>query len=220
MLGLSARPEADSFWRRARSCPGKSSARPGAGPVRPTRGGLVLEEGARGGLAATSGYLHTSGMAELHATQVQTIDGATTTLEAFDGKVLLIVNTASQCGFTPQFAELEELYRRYRDRGFAVLGFPCNQFGGQDPGTNDEIASFCQSKYDVTFPMFAKSEVNGSGAHPLFRHLTKTAPGLMGSERIKWNFTKFLVDRNGDVVKRYAPTTKPSKIAPDIEALL
>ncbi len=151
---------------------------------------------------------------------VQTIDGRSTTLEDFDGKVLLIVNTASQCGFTPQFAGLEELYQRYRDRGFATLGFPCNQFGGQDPGSNDEIATFCQTNYGVSFPMFGKVEVNGPGAHPLFRHLTKTAPGLMGSERIKWNFTKFLVDRSGTVVKRYAPTTKPSKIAPDIEALL
>ncbi len=159
-------------------------------------------------------------MAELHATQVQTIDGATTTLEAFEGKVLLIVNTASQCGFTPQLGELEELYRRYRDRGFVVLGFPCNQFGGQEPGTNEEIAGFCQSKYDVTFPMFGKIEVNGPGAHPLFRKLSKAAPGLMGSERIKWNFTKFLVDRAGNVVHRYAPTTKPSKIGADIEALL
>lgn len=159
-------------------------------------------------------------MAEIHETQVQTIDGQPTSLEAYDGKVLLIVNTASQCGFTPQFAELEELYQRYRDHGFVVLGFPCNQFGAQDPGSNDEIATFCQKNYGVSFPMFAKVEVNGPGAHPLFRLLTKEAPGLMGSERIKWNFTKFLVDRGGKVVKRYAPTTKPAKIAPDIEALL
>jgi glutathione peroxidase len=133
--------------------------------------------------------------------------------------VLLIVNTASKCGFTPQFAGLEELFETYKDRGFTVLGFPCNQFGSQDPGSNDEITEFCQLNYGVSFPMFGKIEVNGSGAEPLFEHLKSAAPGTLGN-RIKWNFTKFLVSREGEVVKRYAPTTKPEAIKADIEALL
>ena len=141
-------------------------------------------------------------------------------LEDFKGKVLLIVNTASKCGFTPQFAGLEELYEKYRDQGVAVLGFPCNQFGKQDPGSNDEIQEFCQLNYGVSFPMFGKIEVNGSGADPLFKHLKQEAPGALGSKGIKWNFTKFLVDAQGNVVKRYAPTVKPKDIEKDLKALL
>ena len=149
-----------------------------------------------------------------------TLSGDEKALADFKGKVLLIVNTASKCGFTPQFAGLEKLYEKFADRGFVVLGFPCNQFGKQDPGSNDEIAGFCQKNYGVSFPMHAKVEVNGEGTHPLFQQLKTAAPGLMGSTRIKWNFTKFLVDREGRVVKRYAPTTKPEAIAEDVEALL
>lgn len=141
-------------------------------------------------------------------------------LSDFAGQVLLIVNTASQCGFTPQYAGLEALYRRFRDRGFAVLAFPCNQFGAQEPGDDAEIASFCSLTYDVSFPVFAKVEVNGADASPLFAHLKKAQRGVLGTEAIKWNFTKFLVDREGNVVARYAPTTKPEDIAADIEALL
>jgi glutathione peroxidase len=140
-------------------------------------------------------------------------------LKEFEGKVLLIVNTASKCGFTPQFAGLEELYEKYKDKGLEVLGFPCNQFGKQDPGSNDEIQEFCQLNYGVSFPMFGKIEVNGSGADPLFKHLKSEAPGML-TKNIKWNFTKFLVDASGNVVKRYAPTVKPKDIEDDIEALL
>jgi glutathione peroxidase len=140
-------------------------------------------------------------------------------LKEFEGKVLLIVNTASKCGFTPQFAGLEELYEKYKDQGLEVLGFPCNQFGKQDPGSNDEIQEFCQLNYGVSFPMFGKIEVNGSGADPLFKHLKDEAPGML-TKNIKWNFTKFLVDADGNVVKRYAPTVKPKDIEADIEALL
>ena len=140
-------------------------------------------------------------------------------LEDYRGQVLLIVNTASRCGFTPQFAGLESLYKRYRDRGFTVLGFPCNQFGGQDPGSQNEIVAFCQLNYGVSFPMLGKIEVNGRGADPLFEHLKNAAPGTLG-KRIKWNFTKFLIGREGEVIKRYAPSTTPEAIAADIEALL
>jgi glutathione peroxidase len=140
-------------------------------------------------------------------------------LEAHRGRVVLIVNTASRCGFTPQFAGLQELHERYHEQGLDVLGFPCNQFGNQDPGSNEEIAEFCQLNYGVSFPVFARIEVNGSGEDPLFTHLKSAAPGTLG-KRIKWNFTKFLVSREGEVVKRYAPTTKPEAIAADIEALL
>lgn len=151
---------------------------------------------------------------------VRAADGTETDLSAHAGQVLLIVNTASRCGFTPQYAGLEALYRKYRDRGFAVLGFPCNQFGAQEPGDAAEIASFCSLTYDVTFPVFAKIDVNGSAAAPLWKHLKHAAPGLLGSEAIKWNFTKFLVDRSGAVVERYAPTTTPDAVSPDIERLL
>ena len=136
------------------------------------------------------------------------------------GKVLLVVNTASKCGFTPQYDGLEKLYEQYKDRGFEVLGFPCNQFGGQEPGDADEIAEFCKVNFGVTFPLMAKIDVNGDGASPLSDWMKKEAPGLMGSKAIKWNFTKFLVDREGNVVRRYAPTDKPERLAKDIEALL
>jgi glutathione peroxidase len=148
------------------------------------------------------------------------LEGQPVALQEFTGKVMLVVNTASKCGFTPQYAGLEALYQKYRDRGLVVLGFPCNQFGEQEPGSADEIGSFCQKNYGVSFPMFEKIEVNGDGAHPLYRWLKQTAPGLLGTERIKWNFTKFLLDRRGAVVDRYAPTTKPAELARDIEALL
>ena len=151
---------------------------------------------------------------------VTAADGSTADLSAYAGKVLLIVNTASKCGFTPQYAGLEALHRDLAGQGFEVLGFPCNQFGGQEPGDAAEIANFCSLTYDVTFPMFAKIDVNGDKADPLFEQLKSEAPGLMGSKSIKWNFTKFLVDRSGKTIKRYAPTTKPEEIKADIEALL
>ena len=150
----------------------------------------------------------------------QTTGGKPRSMSDFQGKVLLVVNTASKCGFTPQFAGLEELYEKYREQGLEVLGFPCNQFGKQDPGTNEEITEFCQLNYGVSFPMFGKIEVNGSGTDPLFQHLKKEAPGALGTERIKWNFTKFLIDSNGKVVKRYAPTVKPKDIEKDVKKLL
>ncbi|MCB1678956.1 MAG: glutathione peroxidase [Halioglobus sp.] len=149
-----------------------------------------------------------------------TAAGEKKSLADYRGKVLLVVNTASKCGFTPQFAGLEELYEKYRDAGLEILGFPCNQFGKQDPGSNDEIVEFCQLNYGVSFPMFGKIEVNGGGAEPLFKYLKKAAPGALGSRGIKWNFTKFLIDADGNVVKRYAPTDKPAAIEKDIEKLL
>jgi len=151
---------------------------------------------------------------------VKAANGATADLSAYAGKVLLIVNTASKCGFTPQYEGLEALHRELGPRGFEVLGFPCNQFGAQEPGDAAEIANFCSLTYDVTFPLFAKIDVNGSDADPLFEKLKDEAPGLMGSRSIKWNFTKFLVDRGGRTIRRYAPTTKPEEIRADIEALL
>ena len=141
-------------------------------------------------------------------------------LADYAGKVLLIVNTASHCGFTPQYEGLEALYQRFRERGLVVLGFPCNQFGAQEPGTPAEIASFCQKNYGVSFPIFARIEVNGDNTHPLYQHLKKAAPGLLGTEGIKWNFTKFLINRKGEVIKRYASAMAPESIASDIEALL
>jgi len=150
----------------------------------------------------------------------QTPSGEDRPISDFNGKVLLVVNTASKCGFTPQFAGLEELYEKYKDQGLEVLGFPCNQFGKQDPGSNGEITEFCQLNYGVSFPMFGKVEVNGGGADPLFKHLKSEAPGALGTEAIKWNFTKFLIDSSGNVIKRYAPKTKPADIAADIESLL
>lgn len=152
--------------------------------------------------------------------EVKAADGGPASLDTWRGKVLLIVNTASKCGFTPQYEGLEDLHRDLGARGFEVLGFPCNQFGGQEPGDAAEIANFCSLTYDVTFPVFAKIEVNGPNADPLFERLKADAPGLLGSKAIKWNFTKFLIDRDGQVVRRYAPTTKPEDIVKDIEALL
>ncbi len=148
------------------------------------------------------------------------ISGTSVPLKQFQGKAMLIVNTASACGFTPQFAGLEELHKAYGDKGLVVLGFPCNQFGSQDKGSNDEIAEFCQLNYGVSFPMMAKIDVNGSGAHPLYQYLTKEAPGLLGSKAIKWNFTKFLIGKDGSVLKRYAPTDTPKSLAGDIESAL
>lgn len=148
------------------------------------------------------------------------IDGKRVKLSRYEGQVMLIVNTASACGFTPQFGGLETLWQAYRDQGLVILGFPSNEFGSQDPGSNEEIASFCQVNYGVSFPMMAKIEVNGAGAHPLYQWLTKEAPGLLGTQRIKWNFTKFLVGRDGQVIKRYAPQDSPEKMAADIEAAL
>jgi len=159
-------------------------------------------------------------MASIYDFEAQQIGGQTVPLSQFRGKPLLIVNTASACGFTPQFAGLEELHKRYADRGLVVLGFPCNQFGSQDPGSNEEIASFCQVNYGVSFPMMAKIDVNGADAHPLYRWLTAEAPGLLGSKAIKWNFTKFLVGKDGSVLKRYAPQDAPQKLAKDVEAAL
>lgn len=152
--------------------------------------------------------------------QVKGADGTAVNLSAYAGKVLLIVNTASKCGFTPQYAGLEALHREYADRGFEVLGFPCNQFGSQEPGDAAEIATFCTINYDVTFPIFAKIDVNGSSADPLFDRLRSDAPGLMGTTSIKWNFTKFLVDRAGKTVRRYAPNDTPESLKADIEKLL
>jgi glutathione peroxidase len=152
--------------------------------------------------------------------EAQTIGGQRVKLDRYRGKVLLIVNTASQCGFTPQFDGLQSLWQAYQDEGLVVLGFPSNQFGAQDPGDNDEIASFCQVNYGVSFPMMAKIEVNGTDAHPLYRWLTQEAPGLLGTQAIKWNFTKFLVGADGTVLKRYAPADTPESIAGDLSPIL
>lgn len=159
-------------------------------------------------------------MTSVYDYSARTITGQDKPIADFKGQVILVVNTASKCGFTPQFKGLEELYEKYKDRGLVVLGFPCNQFLNQDPADNAQISEFCELNYGVTFPMFAKIDVNGDDAHPLFRHLTSAAPGLLGSKAVKWNFTKFLVDRNGRVISRYAPATKPEDIAADIEKLL
>ena len=156
----------------------------------------------------------------LYNFDVTTIDGQLQRLEAYRGQVLVIVNVASQCGFTPQYTGLENLYRKYHSKGFSVLGFPCDQFGHQEPGNEAEIKSFCNLKYDVTFPLFAKIEVNGQRAHQLYQYLTSQRPGWLWTRRIKWNFTKFLVDRSGNVVRRYSPTVKPDRLAADIESLL
>lgn len=156
----------------------------------------------------------------VHDFSARTLEGRDQPLAEFRGRVLLIVNVASRCGFTPQYAGLEALHRAYRERGFAVLGFPCNQFGTQEPGSEQEIRTFCDTAYGVTFPLFAKIRVNGKGAHPLYRHLKSGAPGLLGSEAVKWNFTKFLVGKDGRVLKRYGPATRPERIRADIEDLL
>jgi glutathione peroxidase len=159
-------------------------------------------------------------MASVYDFTAETIDGQPAPLADYQGKVLLIVNTASKCGFTRQYAGLEDLYRKYRDRGFVVLGFPCNQFGAQEPGDEEEIKSFCSLTYDVDFPLMRKVDVNGPSAHPLYVFLKGQKKGLLGTEGIKWNFTKFLVDRSGQVVDRYAPTDEPKALEGAIEALL
>ncbi|MDF1628574.1 MAG: glutathione peroxidase [Alcanivoracaceae bacterium] len=150
----------------------------------------------------------------------QDIAGKDVDLSQYNGKVLLIVNTASKCGFTPQYKGLQAVFEKYRERGFEVLGFPCNQFGHQEPGDEAQISEFCELNFGVDFPLFGKIDVNGDDAHPLYRHLKEEAPGLLGSKAVKWNFTKFLVNRDGQVVKRYAPTDKPEALAKDIEKLL
>ncbi len=151
---------------------------------------------------------------------VNDIDKKPVKLSEYKGKVLLIVNVASKCGFTPQYEGLEKLYRKYKNQGFEILAFPCNQFGNQEPGTNEEIKSFCQTNYNVTFKLFDKIDVNGANSHPLYQFLKDAKPGIMGSKDIKWNFTKFLIDREGNVVERYAPQTTPESVAKDIEKLL
>lgn len=152
--------------------------------------------------------------------ECETITGEKKSLKAFDGDVILIVNTASKCGLTPQFEGLESMYQKFKDQGLTILGFPCNQFANQDPAANDKIQEFCQLNYGVSFPMFGKIDVNGKDTDPLFTYLKEKAPGLLGSKKIKWNFTKFLVNKQGDVIKRYAPATKPSAIEKDIAALI
>ena len=158
-------------------------------------------------------------MTNIYQFEAELLEGENKSFSDYEGKVLLIVNTASKCGFTPQFAGLEKLYEKYKDQGFEILGFPCNQFGGQDPGTNDQIGEYCQRNYGVNFPMFAKVDVKGPEAHAIFRYLTNNSKGLLGSG-IKWNFTKFLVDKNGQVINRYAPTTKPELLEDDIQKAL
>ena len=159
-------------------------------------------------------------MSTIFDLSADSLSGQPVSLSQYKGKVLLIVNTASKCGFTPQYQGLEALYQQFKDRGVAVLGFPCNQFGAQEPGNADEIGAFCEKNYGVTFPLFAKIYVNGDHAHPLFRKLKQDAPGILGTERIKWNFTKFLIRKDGTVYGRYAPTTKPEELIADIEKLL
>jgi glutathione peroxidase len=159
-------------------------------------------------------------MSSIHPFEIETISGKSTKLKDYKGKVILIVNTASKCGLTPQFEGLEKLYGKYKDQGLEILGFPCNQFGHQDPGSNDEIQEFCQINYGVSFPMHAKIDVNGDNTHPLFQHLKSEAPGVLGSQKIKWNFTKFLVGKDGEVLERFAPATKPEKLEEAIEKAL
>ena len=159
-------------------------------------------------------------MSDIYGYSAKTIYGDDQSLGDFKGKAMLIVNTASKCGFTPQYTGLEALHKKYADKGLAVLGFPCDQFGHQEPGDENEIKNFCSLTYDVSFPMFAKVNVNGGEAHPLFKHLKKSAKGVLGTEAIKWNFTKFLVDKDGKVIRRYAPTDTPESIEKDLAAVL
>ena len=158
--------------------------------------------------------------ADIYEFEVQTITGDKAGLDSYESQVMLIVNTASKCGFTPQYEGLEALYAKFKDQGLVILGFPCNQFGGQEPGSESDIAEFCQLNYGVSFPMFAKIDVNGDDADPLFMYLKKSQKGILGSEKIKWNFTKFLVNRDGEVIARFAPTVKPKDLTKDIESLL
>lgn len=159
-------------------------------------------------------------MQSIYDFEVATIDGEKQSLDVYRGSVLLVVNVASRCGFTPQYTGLENLYRKYGERGFTVLGFPCDQFRHQEPGNEDEIKAFCQRRYNVTFPLFAKVEVNGPGAHPLYQFLKRARRGLLGTTSIKWNFTKFLIDRDGNVVRRFAPTFRPEKIEKALQQLI
>ena len=159
-------------------------------------------------------------MENVYSFEAIDIEGKPVPLKAFEGKVLLIVNVASKCGFTSQYKSLQEVFDKYKEKGFTVLGFPCNQFGGQEPGTETDIAAFCSNTYDVTFPMFAKVDVNGANAHPLWEHLKAEKPGALGSKAIKWNFTKFLVNARGDVVERYGSSTAPAAIDADLSKLL
>jgi len=157
---------------------------------------------------------------DVYTFKVKTIDGKETSLQDYQGKVLLIVNVASKCGFTPQYEGLEKLYKKYKDQGLEILGFPCNQFGAQEPGTEADIQSFCSLTYGVDFPMFSKIDVNGTNAHPLYKYLTTEKPGILGTEAIKWNFTKFLIDKQGEPVKRYGSADKPESLEGDIEKIL
>jgi glutathione peroxidase len=159
-------------------------------------------------------------MSALSDINVTTLDGQTEKMGSFLGKATLVVNVASKCGFTPQYAGLEALYRQYKERGLSVLGFPCDQFGHQEPGDAQQIRNFCSLNYEVTFPLFAKIDVNGANTHPVYRQLKAQAPGIFGSRKVKWNFTKFLIDANGNVVKRFAPVTKPEVLTAEIAALL
>ena len=159
-------------------------------------------------------------MSSFYDLSAQRLDGSAQPMADLKGKVVLVVNVASKCGFTPQYAGLEALWRKYYERGLVILGFPCNQFGHQEPGDAEDIGKFCSLTYHVTFPMFAKVDVNGAGTHPVYQHLKAEAPGVLGTEGIKWNFTKFLLDKNGKVVQRFAPTDKPEDLAKDIERLL
>ncbi len=159
-------------------------------------------------------------MTKVYDFKAEKLEGGEQSLSEYEGKVLLIVNTASKCGFTPQFDGLEKVFQKYKDQGLVVLGFPCNQFASQDPASNSEIGEFCQRNYGISFPMFAKIDVNGSNAHPLYKYLTKEAKGLLGTEAVKWNFTKFLVGRDGNVIDRYATATKPEAMVKDIEKAL
>jgi glutathione peroxidase len=159
-------------------------------------------------------------MSNVYDFSAEKLEGGEQSLADYRGKVLLIVNTASKCGFTPQFDGLEQIYEQYKDQGFVVLGFPCNQFASQDPASNSEIGEFCQRNYGVTFPMFAKIDVNGGDAHPLYKYLSKQAKGILGTEAIKWNFTKFLIGRDGEVIDRFATATKPKDLKKDIEKAL
>ncbi|HEK9103029.1 glutathione peroxidase [Bacillus pfraonensis] len=150
----------------------------------------------------------------------KTINGEEKSLREYEGKVLLIVNVASKCGFTPQYKGLQGIYEKYKEQGFEILGFPCNQFGGQEPGTEEEITSFCELNYGVSFPMFAKVDVKGDDAHPLYTYMTDQAPGILGMKAVKWNFTKFLIGRDGKVIDRFAPQTKPEELGKEIEKVL